>query len=167
MLKNFLLILVFGLFYNEYSYSKDNYFLEAKKLYESENYEESKFLFQKDIVFNPKKAVSYLFLAKIFKLEDNLKEEEKNLNTALLLDPKNEEAIYLLMDIEVERSNFAKVKELKEKFEKVCSSLCPKISSINEKENERVFTVKKLCKRNSYRNYQTAQGILHANRCCY
>tara|TARA_Y100001935_G_scaffold242001_1_gene232012 strand:+ start:3069 stop:3500 length:432 start_codon:yes stop_codon:yes gene_type:complete len=133
MLKNFLLILVFGLFYNEYSYSKDNYFLEAKKLYESENYEESKFLFQKDIVFNPKKAVSYLFLAKIFKLEDNLKEEEKNLNTALLLDPKNEEAMFLLMDIEIERSNFTKVKELKESFEKVCSSLCAQITSINEK----------------------------------
>ena len=90
-------------------------------------------MFQRDIVFNPKKADSYLYLAKIFKIEENLKEEEKNLKTTLLLDPKNEEAIFLLMDIEIERSNFTKVKELKEKFEKVCSSLCPKISSINEK----------------------------------
>ena len=96
-------------------------------------YDESKFLFQRDIVFNPKEAASYLYLAKIFKIEENLKEEEKNLNTTLLLDPKNEEAIYLLMDIEIERSNFAKVKDLKENFEKVCSKLCPKISSINEK----------------------------------
>ena len=62
-----------------------------------------------------------------------MKEEEKNLKTTLLLDPKNEEAIYLLMDIEIERSNFTKAKELKENFEKVCSKLCPKISSINEK----------------------------------
>ena len=91
------------------------------------------FLFQRDIVFNPKKASSYLYLAKIFKVEENLKEEEKNLNTTLLLDPQNEEAIYLLMDIEIERSNFTKVQELKENFEKVCSKLCPKISSINEK----------------------------------
>ncbi len=50
-----------------------------------------------------------------------------------MLDPKNEEAIYLLMDIEIERSNFAKVKELKKKFEMICSNLCPKISSIDEK----------------------------------
>ena len=37
------------------------------------------------------------------------------------------------MDIEIERSNFDKVKKLKENFELVCSSMCPKISSINEK----------------------------------
>ena len=90
-------------------------------------------MFQRDIVFNPKKAESYLFLAKIFKVQENLKEEEKNLKTTILLDPKNEEAIYLLMNIEIERSNFAKVKDLKKNFEKVCSKLCPKISSINEK----------------------------------
>ncbi len=115
------------------SYSKENFFDEAKKLYNKKKYEESKFLFQRDIVFNPKKAESYLFLAKIFKIEENLNEEEKNLNTTLLLDPKNEEALYLLMDIEIERSNFTKVKKLKEKFEKVCLSLCTKISSIDEK----------------------------------
>ena len=117
----------------ENAFSQENFFNKAKKLYESKKYEESKFLFQRDIVFNPKKAKSYLFLAKIFKIEKNLKEEEKNLNTAILLDPKNEEAIYLLMDIEIERSNFAKVKELKKKFEMICSNFCPKISSIDEK----------------------------------
>ena len=37
------------------------------------------------------------------------------------------------MGIEIERSNFSKVKELKEDFELVCSNLCPKIFSINEK----------------------------------
>ena len=37
------------------------------------------------------------------------------------------------MEIEIERSNFNKVKELKNNFEKICSSLCPKISLINEK----------------------------------
>ena len=115
------------------SYSKENFFDEAKKLFEKEKYDDSKFLFQRDIVFNPKKAGSYLYLAKIFKIEENLNEEEKNLMTTLLLDPKNEEAIYLLMNIEIERSNFAKVKDLKKNFEKVCSKLCPKISSINEK----------------------------------
>ena len=133
MIKKIFIILASSLFLFSNSYSKDNFYDEAKKLFDKEKYEESKFLFQRDIVFNPKKAKSYLYLAKIFKIEENLIEEEKNLKTTLLLDPKNEEAIYFLMDIEIERSNFAKVKELKEKFEKVCSSLCPKISSINEK----------------------------------
>ena len=133
MIKKIFIILASSLFLFSNSYSKDNFYDEAKKLFDKEKYEESKFLFQRDIVFNPKKAKSYLYLAKIFTIEENLKEEEKNLKTTLLLDPKNEEAIYFLMDIEIERSNFTKVKELKEKFEKVCSSLCPKISSINEK----------------------------------
>tara|TARA_B100001540_G_scaffold268836_1_gene251173 strand:- start:227 stop:658 length:432 start_codon:yes stop_codon:yes gene_type:complete len=133
MIKKIFVTFVISLFIIGNSYSKESFYDEAKKLFEKEKYEESKFLFQRDIIFNPKEAKSYLYLAKIFKIEENLKEEEKNLKTTLLLDPKNEEAIYFLMDIEIERSNFARVKELKEKFEKVCSSLCPKISSINEK----------------------------------
>ena len=117
----------------ENTFSQENFFTKAKKLYESKKYEESKFLFQRDIVFNPKKANSYLFLAKIFKIEENLREEEKNLNTTLLLDPKNEEAIFLLLNIEIDRSNFIKVNELKQKFEKVCLNLCSKMSLIDEK----------------------------------
>ena len=117
----------------ENAFSQENFFNKAKKLYESKKYEESKFLFQRDIVFNPKKANSYLFLAKIFKIEENLREEEKNLNTTLLLDPKNEEAIFLLLNIEIDRSNFIKVNELKQKFEKVCLNLCSKMSLIDEK----------------------------------
>ena len=117
----------------ESAFSQEDFFTKAKKLYESKKYEESKFLFQRDIVFNPKKANSYLFLAKIFKIEENLREEEKNLNTTLLLDPKNEEAIFLLLNIEIERSNFMKANELKQKFEKVCLNLCIKMSLIDEK----------------------------------
>ena len=115
------------------SYSEENFFDEAKKLFDEEKYEESKFLFQRDIVFNPKKSDSYLYLAKIFKIEENIKKQEKNLNTTLLLDPKNEEAMYLLMNIEIERSNFTKVEKLKKDFELICSTLCTQISSINEK----------------------------------
>ena len=133
MIKRFSLLLVLSLFFMEKTFSQENFFTKAKKLYESKNYEESKFLFQRDIVFNPKKANSYLFLAKIFKIEENLREEEKNLNTTLLLDPKNEEAIFLLLNIEIDRSNFIKVNELKQKFEKVCLNLCSKMSLIDEK----------------------------------
>ena len=133
MIKNIFITLVLSLLLINNSYSKENFFDEAKKKFDNKKYEESKFLFQRDIVYNPKKAKSYLFLAKIFKIEENLKEQEKNINVTLLLDPQNEEAIYLLMDIEIERSNFDKVKKLKEDFELVCSKMCPKISSINEK----------------------------------
>ena len=133
MKKKILTIFTLSIIFISNSYSNESFFNEAEKLFNKEKYDESKFLFQRDIVFNPKQAKSYLYLAKIFKKEENLKEEEKNLNTTLLLDPKNEEAIYLLMDIEIERSNFSKVEELKKNFEKVCSTLCTKISSINEK----------------------------------
>ena len=133
MIKKILLNFLIGLFLISPLHSKENFFDKAKKLFDEEKYEESKFLFQRNIVFNPKKPDSYLYLAKIFKIEKNIKKQEKNLNTTLLLDPKNEEAIYLLMNIEIERSNFDKVEKLKKDFELVCSSLCTKISSINEK----------------------------------
>jgi tetratricopeptide (TPR) repeat protein len=105
----------------------ENTFLEEGKIkYSEKKYQESKFLFQRSIVFNPKDQDSYLYLAKIYKLENNKKEEEKNINTVILLDPKNEEANYLLMEIELKKSNYSKVKELAENFTKICSQLCDK-----------------------------------------
>jgi len=102
-------------------------FYEAGKIkYNQKEYEESKFLFQRSIVFNPKDQDSYLYLAKIYKLEDNKREEQKNINTVLLLDPQNEEANYLLMEIELKKSNYSKVKELAENFTKICNKLCDK-----------------------------------------
>ena len=111
--------------------NENNFFNEGKKLFDQEKYEDSKFLFERSVVYNPKHSNSYLYLGKIFKIEKNKKEEEKNINTALLLDPKNEEAMYILIDLELERSNFSKVKELKKDFKKICTSLCEKISSID------------------------------------
>jgi len=110
---------------------KNNFFDEAKLLFEEEKFEESKFLFQRNIVYNPKDAKSYLYLAKIFNLEENKSEEKKYINTTLLLDPKNEEAMYLLIDIELKRSNFSKVEELKKNFKEICSIMCEKLTSIN------------------------------------
>ena len=105
----------------------ENTFLEEGKIkYSEKKYQESKFLFQRSIVFNPKDQDSYLYLAKIYKLENNKKEEEKNINTVILLDPKNEEANYLLMEIELKKSNYSKVKELAENFTKICNQLCYK-----------------------------------------
>ena len=103
-----------------------SFFEEGKKKYNEKKYKESKFLFQRSIVFNPKDSGSYLYLAKIYNSEDNKKEEEKNINTVLLLNPKNEEAMYMLIEIELEKSNYSKVNELAENFSKICNTLCDK-----------------------------------------
>ena len=95
--------------------------------------EDSKFLFQRNIVFNPKDAKSYLYLAKIYNFEKNEREELKNLKTTLLLDPDNEEAMYMLISIELEKSNFFEVKNLTKKFNVICLTLCEKVKSINER----------------------------------
>ena len=128
-----ILTIVFSLFSIIAKADKNNFFIEAKNLFENEKYEESKFLFQRNIVYNPKDASSYLYLAKIFKIEDDRRKEEKNINTTLLLDPKNEEALFLLIDMELERSNFSKADELSKDFKKICVKMCEKITSIESR----------------------------------
>ena len=130
-----LIILFFGIAFSSIA-EKNNFFDEAKMLFEEEKYEESKFLFQRNIVYNPKNAESYLYLAKIFDLEENKSEQEKYINSTLLLEPKNEEAMYLLIDIELKRSNFSKVKELKKNFNKICLTMCEKLGLINNRLKE-------------------------------
>jgi len=113
--------------------SKNTYYENAKKLFENKKYKNSKFFFEKDIVFNPKNENSYLYLAKIFKGEMNDNLEENNLNTVLLLNPKNEEAIYLLTLLNVKKSNFSKAKELITTMTSVCKKMCSKIPELQEK----------------------------------
>ena len=126
------LIISLGIFGTNVS-TAENFFNDAKNLFEEGKIEESKFLFQRNIVFNPKDSQSYLYLAKIYLTEENEKELEKNLNTTLLLKPDNEEAMYMLIDIRLEKSDFDQVKELKNKFVKICNKLCSKIDSIEER----------------------------------
>tara|TARA_B100000965_G_scaffold399058_1_gene418249 strand:- start:6 stop:437 length:432 start_codon:yes stop_codon:yes gene_type:complete len=113
--------------------ANEHYFSEAKELFDKGKYKESKFLLQRSIVFNPKHSKSYLYLAKIFNVEENESEEIKNLNSTLLLEPKNEEATFLLIEIELSRSNFSEVKQLRNNLKEICLLLCEKISSINER----------------------------------
>ena len=132
-MKKFITITIFfTLCFSSFA-EKNNFFDEAKMLYEEEKYEESKFLFQRNIVYNPKNSESYLYLAKIFNLEENKIEQEKYINSTLLLEPKNEEAMYLLIDIELKRSNFSKVEELKKDFKKICLTMCEKLELINSR----------------------------------
>ena len=113
--------------------ASDSYFEEAEKKFYEKKIEDSKFLFQRNIVFNPKDAKSYLYLAKIYKSEENQGEELKNLNTTLLLEPDNEEAMQMLIEVELKKSNYSKVKELIKNFMVICNKLCEKSKIFDEK----------------------------------
>ena len=124
-------LMLYFIFYS-ISLADENYYKEAKKKYDNRELEKSKFLFQRNIVFNPKNAESYLYLAKIFKSEENQEEEEKNLDTTLLLQPNNEEAIYMLINIQLDRSNFEKANNLMSRFSNVCKKMCNKKKEISK-----------------------------------
>ena len=113
--------------------AETKYFNDGEKLFNEKDLEGSKFLFEKDIVFNPKNEMSYLYLAKIFEINENEQEEEKNLNTVLVLNPKNEEAIYMLMILKIKQSNFSETEILLEKFKLVCTLTCAKDKEIEKK----------------------------------
>ena len=89
-------------------------------------------MFERSIVFNPKDSSSYLYLAKIYNFEEDQQKEEKNLETTLLIEPNNEEAIFMLMKIALEKSNYSKVKDLSNTFLKVCNKLCDENKAILE-----------------------------------
>ena len=128
------LIFISAIFFsfNTQTFSKENFFNKALKLYEKEKYEDARFLFERSIVFNPKDANSYLYLAKIYNHEENQSKEEHNLETALLIEPNNEEAMLMMMKIAIEQSNYDKVKNLSDTFSKVCKNLCNENLEIKE-----------------------------------
>jgi tetratricopeptide (TPR) repeat protein len=112
--------------------SKENFFDEAVKMYQSEKYEEARFMLERNIVFNPKDAKSYLYLAKIYNHEENQRKEEYNLESALLIEPNNEEVLLMLMKIALKKSNYLKVKDLSQTFIKVCDQLCKENKQIQD-----------------------------------
>jgi len=111
--------------------SKENFFDEALKMYQDKQYNDARFLLERNIVFNPKDAKSYLYLAKIYNHEENQRKEEYNLDTALLIEPNNEEVILMLMKVALKKSNYSKVKDLSKKFTQFCKNLC--------KENQKIL----------------------------
>ena len=116
--------LYFCLFFTNFTLSEENFFNDALKMYQDKEYDDARFLLERNIVFNPKDAKSYLYLAKIYNHEENQRKEEYNLDTALLIEPNNEEVILMLMKIALKKSNYSKVKDLSQTFVKVCEKLC-------------------------------------------
>ena len=124
MITKFLKLLVIILFFPNTSFAKSKYFEEGVKLYNNKKFEDAKFKFEQDIVFNPKSELSYLYLSKIFNKQEKKNLEEQNLNTVMLLNPKNEEAIYNLAKLKLDTSDYKLSKELNDKLLNFCKKYC-------------------------------------------
>ena len=112
---------------------ESNYFKKGIELFQKKEFDKSKILFEKDLVFDPKSEKSYLYLAKIFDRNNNDEEQEINLNNALLLNPQNDEAIYMLTLLKIKQSDYNQAKELIDKFIIICKSFCSKKNEIQGK----------------------------------
>ena len=123
-----ILILTLSLFFSlsNISYAKSKYFEQGVNLFNQNKLDEAKFKFEQDIVFNPKNELSYLYLSKIFNKKDDANLEEKNLNTVMLLNPRNEEAVYNLAKLKLTSSDYSKSKELYKKLKSICVNFCNK-----------------------------------------
>ena len=121
VLKIFIIILFFS---PNILVANTEYFKEGLSLFKNKKFDEAKFKFEQDIVFNPKSEMSYLYLSKIFNNLDKKDLEEQNLNTVILLNPQNEEAIYNLAKLKLDTSDYQKSKELNDRLINFCKKLC-------------------------------------------
>ena len=126
MIKKYLSILFVLYLIPSVLYAKSKYFQEGVELYNKNNFEDAKFKFEQDIVFNPRSELSYLYLSKIFNKQEKRNLEEQNLNTVMLINPKNEEAIYNLAKLKLSTSDYQKSEELNKMLKSICSSYCGK-----------------------------------------
>ena len=120
LLKTTIILIVISSQLNAYT----DYFNEGLILFEKKEFEKAKFKFEQDIVFNPKSELSYLYLSKIFNKQDKKNLEEQNLNTVMLLNPKNEEAVYYLIKLKLSNSDYKKSKELNKRLKLICNNFC-------------------------------------------
>ncbi len=126
MIKIFLKIIFLTLISFNYLLASTEYFNEGLMLYKKEELDKAKFKFEQDIVYNPKSEKSYLYLSKIFNKKNNNELEEKNLNTVILLNPRNEEAIYNLAKLKLKNSDYTGSKTLLDKLLIFCKNYCKK-----------------------------------------
>jgi Tfp pilus assembly protein PilF len=112
------------LFISNPLFGQNQYLQEGIDLFKSKKFKEAKFKFEKNIVYNPKSEMSYLYLSRIFKNLDKKKLQEQNLNTVILLNPKNEEAIFNLAKLKLDSSDYKKSRELNERLNSFCKKFC-------------------------------------------
>ena len=126
MIIKFLRYLLFIILLPNLLLANTEYFEKGLDLFNNKKFNEAKFKFEQDIVFNPKSEKSYLYLSKIFNNLNITDLEEQNLKTVILLNPKNEEAIYNLAKLKLKSSDYKKSRELNEKLIKLCVDFCNK-----------------------------------------
>ena len=127
------IILLYFLVIFSVSDKESNYLIKGIDLFKKKEFDKSKIFFERDLVFDPKSEKSYLYLAKIFNEQNNEAEEEINLNSVLLLNPQNDEAIYMLTLLKIKQSDYKIAKELIDRFVLVCKNFCSKKNEIEEK----------------------------------
>jgi|TARA_B110000881_G_C18591401_1_gene528213 tetratricopeptide (TPR) repeat protein len=130
MIKKILNLSIIIIFIPTLLFAKTQYFQEGIDLYKNKKFEKAKFKFEQDIVFNPKSELSYLYLSKIFKNLEEKELEEQNLNAVILLNPKNEEAIYNLAKLKLNTSDYIKSEELNNRLSSVCNNYCDKSKTL-------------------------------------
>ena len=126
MTQRLLILIIIFLLPPKFLFAKSKFFEEGLNLFNNKKYDEAKFKFEQDIIFDPKSEMSYLYLSKIF---NNLKEkvlEEQNLKTVIMLNPRNEEAIYYLAKLKLDSSDYIKSKKLNDKLMTICKKFCKK-----------------------------------------
>ena len=124
MIKRIFVILIIFLSYQKILFANTKFYEDGLNFFKNNKLDEAKFKFEQDIVFNPKSEMSYLYLSKIFKKQKKRDLEELNLNTVILINPENEEAIYSLAKLKLENSDYKKSKELNDKLKNFCKKLC-------------------------------------------
>ncbi len=117
-------IILISIIFPNKIFANTKFFQQGLDLYNEKKYNEAKFKFEQDLVINPKSEMSYLYLSKIFKNLDKKKLEEQNLNSVILLNPKNEEAIYYLARLKLDSSDYKQSKELNDRLIDLCSKFC-------------------------------------------
>ena len=120
--------------------AKSIYVEEGIELFESKKFIKAKFKFEQDIVYNPKSELSYLYLSKIFNIKKEKVLEEQNLNTVILLNPKNEEALFNLSKLKLNSSNYSESKKIIDELLVFCKNYCQKSKKLK---NEIEISLKK------------------------
>ena len=123
MIKKLILIICLT-FWPNLILANTEYFEQGLNLFKNNKFNEAKFKFEQDIVFNPKNEKSYLYLSKIFENLEKKDLQEQNLETVILLNPRNEEAIYSLAKLKLSSSDYKKSKELNDQLIAMCNQFC-------------------------------------------
>ena len=128
----FFIIIVFCL-YSVSSYSaENNFFTKGKTLFDQKKITESKIEFERSIVSDPKHVNSYIYLSKIFAESKKQDEERKNLTTALLLNSKNEEALYLMSLLNIKEGDYKSLEKNYAILKLNCSNFCDKLDDLKK-----------------------------------